>query len=254
MFTKRITTDIDMIMKLKNQSNRFCVKTILSTVILLLFFSVFFSCKYDPVTMIPMTPEEICTYMNEHFEGEFELVNSKSEDSGEEKSTSAYMKCSLFGERQVLTKHGYSKSKFGWGKIFLTNYNEIYYKDNVEQTYGELLEGWFGSFEYKYVNSTDAFLNDLAVYNSFADYLKSAPLICYNAVINTCDEEVKQYALEKAKAVCFDIRNKREYPVWLYLYLWDDEDFDSLTTEAVADLRYENKFYYRDESLENYSL
>ena len=253
------TLDTIMIMKLKIKKDKLLLKTILLFLSFLIFF-LFAGCKYDPETMIPMTPEEICAYMNDHFEGTFELVDSKSEDSDEEKSTSAYMKCSLFGERQVLTKHGYSKSKFGWGKVFLTNYNDIYYKNNVESAYSELINSWFGAYDYKYVNTTEAFLSDLAHFESFSEYLKSSPLIYYTVVINTCDEQIKQYALEKAKSVYFDIRNRREYPLRLYLYLWEDESYDSLTNEAImkfgkkSESGYENQFYYRDESLENYSL
>lgn len=249
-----------MIMKLKNPSNRLFSKVIINSVLLLFFSAAFFSCKYDPETMIPMTPEEICAYMNDHFEGDFELVNSKSEDSSEEKSTSAYMKCSLFGERQVLTKHGYSKSKFGWGKVFLTNYNDIYYKNDVENAYSELINNWFNAYDYKYVNTTEPFLSELTHFNSFSEYLKSSPLIYYTVVINTCEDEIKQYALEKAKSVYFDIRNKREYPLRLYLYLWEDDSYDALTTEDIMQFGKksepgdENQYYYRDEGLENYSL
>ena len=123
----------NMIIKLKKKSLRVLSKTILTTQVLFFFFIIFFGCRYDPVTMIPMTPEEICTYMNEHFEGDFELLYSKSEDNSAEKSNSAYMKCSLFDDREILTKHGYTNSVLGWHKTFLTNYNDIYYRADVEK-------------------------------------------------------------------------------------------------------------------------
>ncbi len=260
MFVKRNITDTDMIMKLKNQSNRLYVKTIMNTVLLLFLVSVFFSCKYDPETMIPMTPEEICAYMNEHFEGEFELLYSKSENSDKEKTNSAYMKCSLFGDRQVLTIHGYSESKFGWHETFLTNYDELFYRENVEAAYSELFKDWFGAFEYKYVYSPAGVLSDLAHFKSFEEYLKSSPLIYYTVVINTCSDTVKQYALTKAKSVYFDIKNRREYPIRIYLYLWEDTDFADITEEQMQSFRYssedgkEKDFRYTDEDLENYSL
>ena len=251
--------DINMITRFRNQNNRFHLQTILNTVLLFLLLSVFFSCKYDPETMIPMTPEAICKYMNEHFEGEFELIDFTTEDSDEEKSNCATMKCSLFGDKTVQTKHGYSDSIFGWHKIFLTNYNEIYYRENVEKTYGKLIKDWFGSFEYKYVHSRDNSWSDVVVYKSFEDYLKSSPMISYKVVINACDEDVKQYAIKKAKSVYFDIRNKREYPISIELYLWDDEDFALLSEETILDFGRSNdstdsnQYRYFDVNLENYS-
>lgn len=245
-----------MIMKLKKSKSLF-IKTLVQVLVLLSFSSLFFSCKYDPETMIPMTPEEICAYMNDNFEGTFELFDSKSEDSNKEKSNTAYMKCSLFSDRTIVTKHGYEESKFGWRKTFLTNYYEIYYSDDVEKLYSGMIEEWFGAFDYKYVNSTSAFLNILDHYSNFEEYLKSSPLIYYTVVVKTSDEQMEQYALQKAKSVGFDIRNKREYPLRLYLYFWVDDGFDALTDDFIKDLRttYESddRYYYVDENLENYS-
>ena len=244
----------NMIIKLKKKNLRVLSKEILTIQLLFFFFIIFFGCKYDPVTMIPMTPEEICTYMNEHFEGDFELLYSKSEDNNEEKTNSAYMKCSLFEDREILTKHGYENSVFGWRKTFLTNYNDIYYRADVEKAYSVLIENWFGSFEYKYVNTTISFLGDLKRFESFDDYLKSSPLIYYTVVINAKHESMKEYALIKAKSVYFDIHNRCEYPLRLNLYLWGDDDFDSLTEEAIANFGSdEDKYFYKDNSLENYS-
>ena len=246
-------TDLDMVLKLKKHN---ALPVIFLCCIVLLFSG----CKYNSEAMIPMTPQEICDYMNAHFSGDFELINSKSEDTSEEKSYSAYMNCSLFPNRTVLTKHGYVKSKFGWTKTFVTNYNEIYYKKDIEQTYSALIDNWFNSFDYKAVYSTGDFLSDAVVYETLADYLKTSPLVYYTVVVNASDEEIKQYAVLKAKSVSYDIRNKREYPLRLYLYLWEDDDFSTLTEESIKSFGKNNvsgkesQYYYNEESLENYSL
>ena len=130
----------------------------------------------------------------------------------------------------------------------------------MENAYSELINNWFNAYDYKYVNTTEPFLSELTHFYSFSEYLKSSPLIYYTVVINACEDEIKQYALEKAKSVYFDIRNKREYPLRLYLYLWEDDSYDSLTTEDIMQFGKksepgdENQYYYRDEGLENYSL
>ena len=218
-----------------------------------------FGCKYDPETMIPMSSEEICNYMKSHFEGDFEIVYNKIEDSNVEKSNSVYMRCSLFPGRTVITKHGYSDSIFGWGSIFVTNYNELYFRDDIERAYGELIKGWFGAFEMKYVLSSSDNLTDVANYKTFTDYLQTSPYISYNVVLNIIDEEVKENAILKAKSVYFDIRNKREYPLHLNLYLWEDDNFNTLNDDTIRAFvnsldKYENQFYYKDEILENYGL
>ncbi len=219
----------------------------------------FLGCEYDPETMIPMSPSEICKYMNDNFEGRFEIERDKIVDNEEETSNLVYMKCSKLPGKTVITKHGYERSVFGWGKVFKTNYYSLYYRDDVERTYNEFMENWFGAFETKYVFLDDYYLYDIAHFTTFSDFLKSRPNIDYTVVLNTNDAKIHEYALIKAKAVSFDIKTNRDYPLWINLYLWDADNFDALTEDDIrafgndTDSSYEDDFYYSEEALENYS-
>lgn len=215
-----------------------------------------FSCQYDPKTMIPMTPEEICNYMNQNFEGDFELIDEVYTDNDEAKANTAYMKCSLFLGETVETTHGYYHTIFGWRKIFETDYNHLYYKKDVEKVYGELIENWFGDYEYKMTFSVESTVpsSEIQKFSSFKEYLASRPFIKYKIVLNTSDATVKEYAKIKAKSVAYDIRNKRDYRINLYLYLWEDENsFNNLSDSDLNELSFSNEYYYREACTENYS-
>ncbi|MCR4734592.1 MAG: hypothetical protein K5829_06285 [Treponema sp.] len=217
----------------------------------------FFSCKYDPETMIPMTAEEICSYMNQNFEGDFELIDKASTDNSEYKINTAYMKCSLFPNQTVTVFHGYWQTIFGWSKTCCTNYNDIYYKKELEKTYAELIENWFGAYEYKAVLSelSSQSSSQIKQFSTLKDYLASRPIIEYKVVLNTSDPSVKNYAEQKARSVSYDIRNQREYLIDLELYLWDDKNsFNNLSDSDLKDLEpYSNEYYYCESSMENYS-
>ena len=202
-------------------------------------------CKYDPNVMVPMTPEEICDFMNRNFEGTFELTAKKLEDTTKTKINTATMKCSLFPEQLVLTRHGWEEDpKWGWQETFQTNYNIIFFSKEVENNYSRLLEDWFGNFEYKAVNASAIEFEQLQTFTNFHDYLNSSPSIRYNVVINAADETVRNYASKKAKSVFYDIKNRHEYPLLLLLYLWEDEEFELLTSEQIAAFSYEDKYFY----------
>ena len=209
--------------------------------------------------MIPMSSKEICDYMNEHFEGDFVIEKEETVDDEKETSNTVFMTCSKFPGKTVVTKHGYMCSVFGWGKVFETNYNSIYYSDDIEKTYDVIIENWFGAFDTKYVFVSGNNMYDIAHFKSFSDFLKSRPYIDYTVVLNTNDEKVHEYARLKAKSVSFDIKANRDYPLWINLYLWDADNFDSLTENDIrafgknTDDTFEDKFYYDEETLENYS-
>ena len=64
-----------------------------------------------------MTPEEICDYMNENFEGDFELIDQDIQNDDDNDISTVYLKCSLFPEEIVITTQGYSwvGNEIGWG-------------------------------------------------------------------------------------------------------------------------------------------
>ena len=197
--------------------------------------------------------------MNEHYEGNFVIERDETVDNEKEISITVFMACSKFPGKTVITKHGYTCSVFGWGEEFQTNYNSLYYQNDIKKTYNVMIENWFGAFETKYVLLEDYSLYNIAHFTSFSDFLKSRPNIDYTVVLNTNDKKVHEYALLKAKAVSFDIKANRDYLLWINLYLWDADNFDSLTEEDIrafgnnTDDSFEDKFYYEEEALENYN-
>ena len=209
--------------------------------------------------MIPKSSEEVCKYMNENYEGDFVFERCETVDDEKEISNIVYMTCSKLPGKTVITKHGYTCSVFGWGEVFQTNYYGLYFEDDVEKTYNEMIENWFGAFDTKYCYINSNYLYDVAHFETFSDFLKSSPSIYYTVVLNTNDEKVYEYALIKAKSVSFDIKTNRDYPLWLNLYLWKADNFATLTEDDIrafgndTDASYEDDFYYSEEALENYS-
>ena len=196
-----------------------------SAICLIIICSLFCSCQYNPKTMIPMTPQEICDYMNKNFKGDFELINEDIDDTTDVKVNTAYMKCSLFPEKTVVTSHGwYDDHHFGWRKHEQTNYNSLYFQNDIEKTYNELIENWFETFDYKFAYKNEDRMEDLKVFSSYQNYLNSKPYFNINVAVNTSTKETKDFVIQKVKAIAYDVTNSINYEIHLNLFLWENQE------------------------------
>lgn len=213
--------------------------TLFFTIILLILFLA--GCSINPVKMVVLTPQELCDHMNKNFDGEFELVDEEIVDSDFEKTTTAYMKCSKFPGETVIAKQGYTDYlKFGWREIKLeTNYDYLYYKKDVEVKAGLYAQKWFEKYDYKFVNATHPtyVLNYEKKYDGLEQYLLEPILIGFYIVIDARDKDVKQEVLSNLESIKSRIENERDNALRFYLFLCEDNSFDSLTDEDIK------KFY-----------
>ncbi len=192
-----------------------------------------------------MTPEEICDYMNENFEGDFELIDKEIEDDDSADLSTAYLRCSLFPEETVVTEQGYVwGGDGGWWEIKRTNYYYCVYKNQIEKKVAGYVKDWFGDFNYKIVNTTDAedVMCNMKRYKSLDDYLNASIIIKFNIVIDTHDEKTKNAVAAKAE---FTERNhKIEYSIRIFAFLYEDENFDALTEEEIKNMDTINSSYF----------
>lgn len=191
--------------------------------------------------MVVLTPQELCDHMNKKYDGEFELVDEEIVDSDFEKTTTAYMKCSKFPRETVIAKQGYTDYlKFGWREIKLeTNYDYLYYKKDIEVKAGLYAQKWFEKYDYKFVNATQSMfvLNYEKKYDALEQYLLEPVLIGFYIVIDARDKDVKQEVLSNLESIKSRIENERDNALRFYLFLCEDNSFDSLTDEDIK------KFY-----------
>ena len=193
-----------------------------------------------------MTPEEICDYMNENFEGDFELIDKKIEDDDRGDVSIAYLKCSLFPEETVVAEQGYVwGGDGGWWEIKRTNYYYCVYKNQIEKKVAGYIQEWFGDFDYTIVNTTNAenvMCNMKKRYKNLDDYLSASIIIKFNIVIDTHDEETKTAAATKAQVA--EKSDKVEGSLRLFIFLYGDDNFTSLTEEDIKNMDTINSEYF----------
>ena len=220
------------------------MKKVAVLTLLIISCTLFCSCIQDPDSLTPMSPDQICTYMNKEFGDYFKIVRSEQTDYGQNKTTTVYMNCSQLPGKTIVTTHGYHETMFGWKKVFDTNYNRLYFQDDIEKTYGDLMNDWFGTYEKKFSFSNPDTPESIQKYSSFQNYLSDTiTYIIYNVVINARDEDIIKSVQEKVVSVSKDTRCKK--PLCVRLYLWeDDASFQELSSSNVAELKWNDKYYY----------
>lgn len=192
-----------------------------------------------------MTPEEICDYMNENFEGDFELIDKEIEDDDSADLSTAYLRCSLFPEETVVTEQGYVwGGDGGWWEIKRTNYYYCVYKNQIEKKVAGYIKEWFGEFDYKIVNTTDTeyVMCNMKQYKNLDDYLNASIIIKFKIVIDTHDEETKTAVVAKAQQA--EKSDKVEASLRLFLFLYGDDNFTSLTDEDIKNMDTINSEYF----------
>ncbi len=193
-----------------------------------------------------MTPEEICDYMNENFEGDFELIDQDIQNDDDHDISTVYLKCSLFPEEIVITTQGYSwvGNEIGWGEIKRTNYYYCVYKNQIEKKVAGYIKDWFGEFDYKIVNTTDTeyVMRNMKQYKNLDDYLNASIIIKFKIVIDTHDEETKTAVVAKAQQA--EKSDKVEASLRLFLFLYGDDNFTSLTDEDIKNMDTINSEYF----------
>ena len=210
-----------------------------------LIFSCFLLCGCLGEKGYTMTPEEICDYMNENFEGDFELIDKEIEDDDSADLSTAYLRCSLFPEETVVTEQGYVwGGDGGWWEIKRTNYYYFVYKKRIEKKVAGYVKDWFGDFNYKIVNTTDAedVMCNMKRYKSLDDYLNASIIIKFKIVIDTHDEETKTAVVAKAQQA--EKSDKVEASLRLFLFLYGDDNFTSLTDEDIKNMDTINSEYF----------
>lgn len=192
-----------------------------------------------------MTPEEICDYMNENFEGDFELIDKEIEDDDSADLSTAYLRCSLFPEETVVTEQGYVwGGDGGWWEIKRTNYYYCVYKNQIEKKVAGYIKDWFGEFDYKIVNTTDTeyVMCNMKQYKNLDDYLNASIIIKFKIVIDTHDEETKTAVVAKAQQA--EKSDKVEASLRLFLFLYGDDNFTFLTDEDIKNMDTINSEYF----------
>ena len=210
-----------------------------------LIFSCFLFCGCIGQKGHTMTPEEICDYMNENFEGDFELIDKEIEDDDSADLSTAYLRCSLFPEETVVTEQGYVwGGDGGWWEIKRTNYYYCVYKNQIEKKVAGYIKCWFGEFDYKIVNTTDTeyVMCNMKQYKNLDDYLNASIIIKFKIVIDTHDEETKTAVVTKAQQA--EKSDKVEASLRLFLFLYGDDNFTSLTDEDIKNMDTINSEYF----------
>ena len=222
-------------------------------VLIVLACSLFLGCPLNPRTMIPKSSEQICSYMTEKFGGSFEVTDHESINNDTQKLNTVSMSCSQLPGKTIVTTHGYEETIFGWQETFTTNYNRLYYQDDIEAAYHELIDGWFGDFRYKEVFANPNTAESVVKYSSFQDYLDGTiSFIVYKVVIDAHDASTKNAAIIKAHSVAYDISNETDYQISLDLYLWENEtSYRALDDDDIAELSSSHEYIYDDVTLWN---
>lgn len=229
------------------------MKKIITFVFIILACSLFFSCVLNPRTMVPKSSEQICSYMSEKFGGTFEIISNENTNNETQKLNKVYMSCSQLPGKTIVTTHGYEENIFGWQETFTTNYNRLYYQNDIETIYDDLIDDWFGDFEYKAVFANADTPESVKKYSSLESYLDgSITYIVYKVVIDASVASTKSAANIKARSVAYDIE-ETDYPIWIDLYLWENATtYQSLDDDDIAELSSFHEYVFRDASLENY--
>lgn len=192
-----------------------------------------------------MSPQEVCDYMNENFEGDFELLDAKREDTDDADITTAYLKCSLFPQETVVTRQGYAwGGDGGWWEIKQTNYYYFFYKNQIEEKVDGYIKNWFEDFDYKIANTTDEqqVMLNTKKYKSLKDYLSASIIVKFNIVIDTHDEETRTAVAVKAQEA--EKNDKIEGSLRLFIFLYENDNFNSLTEEAIKNMDTINSEYF----------
>lgn len=210
------------------------------------FLFLLWGCPYNPITMPVWTAQEICDYMNENFDGDFTINDSKSEDTRREKSTTVFMTCTLFPEEIVITEQGYTNGEMAWSQHFSTNYNYLLYKNQVNKNADNFIKTKFADFNYKITceETTDSYwiMSSPKQLKTLDEYLEDVYRIGFIVAIDARDEEVKNQIEAKVKAVLYDMQQDYSSPIVYSVYIIDDDSFDSLTSEDLCEL--EGKYIY----------
>ena len=229
------------------------MKKIITFVFIILACSLFFSCVLNPRTMVPKSSEQICSYMSEKFGGTFEIISNENTNNETQMLNKVYMSCSQLPGKTIITTHGFEETIFGWQETFTTNYNRLYYKRAIEAAYNDLIDDWFGDFEYKAVFANPNTAESVVKYSSFQDYLDGTiSFIVYKVVIDAHDASTKNAAIIKAHSVAYDISNETDYQISLDLYLWENEtSYQALDDDDIAELERSHEYIYDDVTLWN---
>jgi hypothetical protein len=194
-----------------------------------------------------MTPEEICDYMNENFKGDFELIDQEIQNDDDNDISTVHLKCSLFPDEIVIATQGYNwvGNEIGWWEIKETNYYYFVYKNQIEKKVAGYIKEWFGDFDYKIVNTTNAenvMCNMKRRYKNLDNYLNASIIIKFYIVIDTRDEETKTAAAAKAQLA--EKSDKVEGSLRLFIFLYGDDNFTSLTEEDIKNIDTINSEYF----------
>lgn len=211
-------------------------------------------CPLNPRTMVPKSSEQIRSYMAEKFGGSFEITSNVKTDNETQKLNTVSMSCSQLPGKTIVTTHGYENTIFGWHETFTTNYNRLYFQNDIETIYDDLIHDWFGDFDYKAVFANADTPESVDKYSSVQCYLEgSNTYIVYKVVIDAHDASTKNAAEIKARSVAYDI-DETDYPISIDLYLWENEaTYLALDDDDIAELSYSHEYIFRDVWLENYS-
>ncbi len=231
------------------------MKKTVTFVVIILACTLFLGCPLNPKTMVPKSSAQICSSMKETFGGTFEVIRNENTTNETQRLNKVYMTCSQLPGKTIVTTHGYEESIFGWHETFTTNYNRLYYQNDIETTYGAMIDDWFGDFEYKAVFANADTAERVEKYSSFQNYLEdSITYIVYKIVINASVPSTKNVAQIKTRSAFYDIRNEVQLPIWVDLYLWEDADsYQALDDDEIADFSSYHEYAFTDMFLENYS-
>ena len=221
--------------------------------LMILVCTLFLGCPLNPRTMVPKSSEQICSYMTEKFGGTFEVISNQTTNNDTQKLNKVLMSCSQLPGKTIITTHGFEETIFGWQETFTTNYNRLYYKSAIEAAYDDLIDDWFGDFEYKAVFANPNTAESVVKYSSFQEYLDGTiSFIVYKVVIKVPDASTKNAAIIKAHSVAYDISNETDYQISLDLYLWENEtSYLALDDDDIAELERSHEYIYDDVTLWN---
>ena len=215
----------------------------------LIFFSsillsfIFCGCPHEKGST--MNSQEICELMNRNYKGDFEVIGEEFESNDYEDYCTAYLRCSLCPEETVVTTQGYYWGPDGgWWEIIETNYYYCIYKKEIEKKVEGYIKDCFEDFDYKCVNVTET--KDVmrsGKIKSLSDFLSGpAPVAAsFNIVVDAHEEETKNNAASKAKQ--YEESDTAEINLKLRVYLYEGENFDSLTEEYIKNLDYYDSQY-----------
>ena len=96
----------------------------------------------------------------------------------------------------------------------------------------------------KIVNTTDTeyVMRNMKQYKNLDDYLNASIIIKFKIVIDTHDEETKTAVVAKAQQA--EKSDKVEASLRLFLFLYGDDNFTSLTDEDIKNMDTINSEYF----------